>query len=171
MRRFQLSRGGRALLSLVASAALLGLTAGVALAVPPQTSGAHFMSASGSVDSSGALVVEFDEAGVGTSAIDYTLTADAEADYACINGGAKHPKAANKESFNDEVSGGGTFEPKHGRATGSVSAGPISAGSFECPSGQQLVLASVSYTNIVLTDTQNDDSVTIADQSRTFLDL
>ena len=123
------------------------------------------------MDSSGALVVEFDEAGVGTSAIDYTLTADAEADYACINGGAKHPKAANKESFNDEVSGGGTFEPKHGRATGSVSAGPISAGSFECPSGQQLVLASVSYTNIVLTDTQNDDSVTIADQSRTFLDL
>jgi hypothetical protein len=127
------------------------------------------MSASGSVDGAGALVVDFNEAGVGTSAIDYTLNADATAVYACINGGNNHPKAANKETFNDDVSGGGTFEPKHGRVQGSVSAGPISAGTFSCPSGQRLVLASVSYTNIVLTDTQNDVSVTIADTSRTFL--
>jgi len=171
MRHSDLSWRGRAVVSFVAAAALLGLSGATVLAGPPQTSGAHFMSASGSVNSSGALVVSFDEAGVGTSAITYTLTADAEAVYACINGGAKHPKAANKEAANGDVSGGGTFEPKHGRATGSVSAGPISAGSFECPSGQQLVLASVSYTNIVLTDTQNGVSVGIADASRTFLNL
>ena len=68
-----------------------------------------------------------------------------------------------------ENSAGGTdVEPKHGRATGSVSAGPISAGSFSCPSGQTLVLAAVSYTNIVLTDTQNNVSTTIPDTSRTF---
>jgi hypothetical protein len=135
------------------------------------TSGAHFMSASGSIDSSGALVVSFDEAGLGTSSINYTLTADATATYACINGGGNHPKAANKETFNGEVSGGGTFTPKHGRATGSISVGPISAGSFSCPSGQQLVLASVSYSNIVLTDTLDNVSTTIADTSRTFLNI
>jgi hypothetical protein len=126
------------------------------------------MSATGSVNASGALVVAFDEAGVGTSSITYSLNADATAVYACINGGNNHPKAANKETINGDVTGGATFEPKHGRVTGSVSAGPISAGSFSCPSGQRLVLASVSYTNIVLTDTQNNVSVAIADQSRTF---
>ena len=161
----------RILFALAAATALVALTVGSTLAAPPQTSGAHFMSASGSVDSTGALVVTFDEAGVGTSSIDYTLTADATATYACINGGGKHPKAANKETESGDVSGGGTFEPKHGRVTGSVSAGPISAGSFSCPSGQTLVLAAVSYTNIVLTDTQNNVSTTIADTSRTFFDV
>jgi hypothetical protein len=158
----------RILFALAAATALVALSVGSTLAAPPQTEGAHFMSASGSVDSTGALVVTFDEAGVGTSSIDYTLTADATATYACINGGGKHPKAANKETESGDVSGGGTFEPKHGRVTGSVSAGPISAGSFSCPSGQTLVLAAVSYTNIVLTDTQNNVSTTIADTSRTF---
>jgi hypothetical protein len=129
------------------------------------------MSATGSVNASGALVVAFDEAGVGTSSITYSLNADATAVYACINGGNNHPKAANKETINGDVTGGATFEPKHGRVTGSVSAGPISAGSFSCPSSQRLVLASVSYTNIVLTDTQNNVSVAIADQSRIFLAL
>jgi hypothetical protein len=158
----------RSLISFATSLVALALMASSVLAAPPQTSGAHFMSASGSVDANGALVVSFDEAGVGTSSIDYTLTADATATYACINGGGNHPKAANKETHAGDVSGGGTFEPKHGRVTGSVSAGPISAGSFSCPSGQRLVLAAVSYTNIVLTDTQNNVAVSIADTARTF---
>ena len=158
----------RILFAMAAATALVALTVGSTLAAPPSTSGAHFMSASGSVDSSGALVVTFDEAGVGTSNIHYTLTADATATYACINGGGNHPKAANKETKSGSVSGGTDVEPKHGRATGSVSAGPISAGSFSCPSGQTLVLAAVSYTNIVLTDTQNNVSTTIPDTSRTF---
>jgi hypothetical protein len=161
----------RTLFAIAAASALVALTAGSALAAPPQTSGAHFMSASGSVDSTGALVVSFDEAGVGTSSITYSLNADATATYACINGGGNHPKAANKETNAGDVSGGATFEPKHGRVTGSVSAGPISAGSFSCPSGQRLVLAAVSYTNIVLTDTQNNVSVSIADTSRIFFDV
>ena len=158
----------RILFAMMAAGAMVALTVGSALAGPPQTSGAHFMSASGSVNSSGALVASFDEAGVGTSSIHYTLTADATATYACINGGGNHPKAANKETHSGEVSGGADFQPKHGRATGSITAGPISAGTFSCPSGQQLVLAAVSYSNIVLTDTQNNVSVSIADTSRIF---
>ena len=160
----------RTLSILVAVVATFAI-AGTALAAPPQTSGAHFKSASASVDNSGALVVNFDEAGVGTSSITYTLTADATATYACINGGGKNPKAANKQTNPGGVSGNATFEPKHGRVMGSVSAGPISAGSFSCPNGQQLVLASVSYSNIVLTDTQNNVSISLDDVSRTFINV
>jgi hypothetical protein len=99
------------------------------------TSGAHFMSATGSVDSTGALVVSFDESGLGNENIDYTLTSDGTATYACINGAGSHPKAANKETFNGNVSGGGTFQVKNGRVRASLSAGPLDAGGFTCPGG------------------------------------
>lgn len=147
----------------VLSLMLVAVTAAVALAAAPK-----FHSATSSVNNSGALVVAFDERGLGNENIDYTLTADASATYACINGGGNHPKAANKETTNGEVSASGSFEPKNGRVVASLSAGPISAGSFSCPSGQRLVLASVSYTNIVLTDTTNGVSTSVPDASRIF---
>lgn len=151
------------------SVLLLGsLTASAAFAA---TSGAHFMSASRSVNDSGGLVVAWDEAGLGNENINYTLTADATAVYACINGGDNHPKAANKETINDDVSAGGSFQARNGRVRASLVAGPISAGDFSCPSGQALVLASVSYSNIVLTDITNNVSITLADIWRTFLNL
>jgi hypothetical protein len=159
----------RMFFSMVAATMLIALSAASAFAAPPQTSGAHFMSATGSVDATGALVVSFDEAGLGTSDIKYTLdVATATATYACINGGGNHPKAANKETESSHLAGNFTIQPRHGRVTASVSVGPISAGTFSCPSGQRLVLASVSYTNIVLTDTQNNVSIAVADTSRTF---
>lgn len=127
-----------------------------------------FHSATSSVNSAGALVVSWDERGLGNENIDYTLTADATAEYACINGGKKHPQAANKETSNAEVSANGSFEAKNGRVQASLAAGPPSAGSFSCPPGQRLVLASVSYTNIVLTDTTNGASTSVPDASRTF---
>jgi hypothetical protein len=68
-----------------------------------------------------ALVVSFDERGLGNLNIDYTVTADATATYACINGGGNHPQAANKETVNDDVSGSGSFEPKNGRVVASLS--------------------------------------------------
>ena len=140
----------------------MAFTAG-ALADAPK-----FHSATSSVNNAGALVVNWDEGGVGNENIDYTLTADATAEYACINGGNKHPQAANKETVNAEVSATGSFEPKNGRVQASLAAGPPSAGAFSCPPGQRLVLASVSYTNIVLTDTTNNVSTTVPDASRTF---
>jgi hypothetical protein len=133
------------------------------------TSGAHFHSATGSVNNSGALVVSWDEAGVGQEQVDYVLTADASATYACINGGGNHPKASNKATFAGPITSPSVgFLPQNGRVRGSIAIGPLSSGSFSCPSGQRLVLASVSYTNIVLTDTTNSVSVSIADTSRTF---
>ena len=146
----------------VALVTSMAFTAG-ALAQAPK-----FHSATSSVNNDGALVVSWDERGLGNENIDYTLTADATAVYACINRGGKNPEAANKETINDDVSAGGSFEARNGRVQASLAAGPISAGDFSCPGGQRLVLASVSYTNIVLTDTTNNTSTTVPDASRTF---
>lgn len=147
-----------------AVAALLAFSAS-ALAAP------HFQSASSSVNNAGALVVSFDERGLGNGDIDYTLTADADATYACINHGGKNPSAANKRAFEGQVTGGGSFEAKNGRVRASITVGPLQAPEFTCPNGQQRVLAAVTYTNIVLTDTTNGVSTNVPDASRTFFDV
>lgn len=155
-------------LSFLAAIALVALSSSTALG----TKGAHFFSATGSISDSGALVVAFDEAGVGQQQVDYTLSADASATYACINGGNNHPKASNKETFNGPISSPTvSFQPENGRVQGTISVGPLSAGTFSCPSGQRLVLASVAYSNITLTDETNDVTASIASVSRTFISV
>jgi hypothetical protein len=142
--------------------------AALVMASPASAVAAKFHSVSASISNSGALVVSFDERGLGNGNIDYTLDADATAVYACINGGGNHPQAANKETVNGDVTAAGSFESRNGRVQASLSAGPISAGSFTCPGGQRLVLAAVSYSNIVLTDTTNGTSVSVSGLSRVF---
>jgi len=148
--------------------ATIALVVGLVMASPASAVAAKFHSVDSSVSGSGALVVSFDERGLGNGNIDYVLMADASAVYACINGGGNHPQAANKETVNDDVSAAGSFESKNGRVQASLSAGPISAGDFSCPGGQRLVLASVSYSDITLTDTTNGTSVSVPDTSRVF---
>ncbi len=148
--------------------ALMGLSTQSALAA---TSGAHFFSATGSIDGSGALVVSWDETGLGNGDITYTLTADATATYACINNGGHHPKASNKETVAASVSNGGSFKSKNGRVQGTLTAGPLQDPSFTCPSGQTRILANVTYSNIVLTDTTNNVNIGIADVCRSFSSL
>jgi hypothetical protein len=140
-------------------AVLMGFT----VASWAQSSGAHFQKNSvvASVDSNtGALTVSFVEAGLGNLDVNYSLTANGTAVYACLNGGGNHPKAANKETVNAELSGGATFAPQNGKVIGAITLSAPSAGAFSCPSGQTLVLASVSYTDVVLTDTSNNVSTT-----------
>lgn len=149
----------------------VAIAAAVAMASPASAVAAKFHSASGSVNNSGALVVSFDERGLGNENIDYTLSADATAFYACINGGGKHPQAANKEAFEGSVSAGASFEPKNGRVIASITVGPLQAPQFQCPNGQKRVLAAVSYTNIWLSDDTNGTSVSIADTSRVFFNV
>ncbi len=156
------------LVAIIALTAALAVGTGTALA----TSGAHFFhkASTSSVNGSGALVVSWDEAGVGQEQVNYILSADASATYACINNGGHHPQATNKETFNGPLSSPETgFLPENGRVKGTLSVGPLSAGSFSCPSGQTLVLACVAYTNITLTDTTNSVTETFADTSRVFL--
>ena len=148
--------------------ATIALVVGLVMASPASAVAAKFHSVDSSVSGSGALVVSFDERGLGNGNMDHVLMADASAVYACINGGGNHPQAANKETVNDDVSAAGSFESKNGRVQASLSAGPISAGDFSCPGGQRLVLASVSYSDITLTDTTNGTSVSVPDTSRVF---
>jgi hypothetical protein len=154
----------RLFFALLAATAVAGGGATAALADSP-----HFISASDSVNGAGALVASFKEAGLGNTAVteQVTLTADGTAVYACINGGGNHPQAANKETVSGPVRASGFFPVRNGQTTGSLTAGPPSAGSFSCPSGQQLVLASVAYSQVQVVGLQGD-SASLPDASRTF---
>ena len=163
-----MQRLSRTLLFVTVGAALSLMLVGAASA----TSGAHFFHkfSESSVADSGALVVSWNEAGVGQEQVNYILSANASATYACINGGGNHPQASNKETFNGPLSSPETgFLPENGRVTGTLSVGPLSSGSFSCPNGQDLRLACVSYAGITLTDTTNNVTETFADTARTFI--
>jgi hypothetical protein len=148
--------------------AVLSLLALALAAVPALAAAPNFKSATSSVANNGALVVSFDERGLGNENIDYTLTGDGTATFACINRGGKNPEAANKQTIAFPVVEKASFEVKNGRVVESITSDAPSAGSFSCPGGQRLVLADVSYTNLELTDTTNNVSTSVADASRTF---
>ena len=73
----------RAAIAAVISIAILATGASAVVA----GGSAKFHSVGSSVNNEGALVVSWDQRGLGNDNIDYTLTADATALYACINGG------------------------------------------------------------------------------------
>src|SRR5205085_663263 len=117
-------------LSMAGVAVALVVTASTALAGGGSP---HFVSASGSINSAGSLVASFKEAGLdgagGTT--DITLTvASAQATYACINRGEKHPKAANKETVSGSLETTGSFPVRNGQTTGWLTVGPPGPGSF-----------------------------------------
>jgi hypothetical protein len=134
---------------LLATLLTLALSVSVAFADSP-----HFVSASAKL-SGVTLVVSWKEAGLGTNQlIDYTASADATAVYVCVNNGGANPSAKNKTTVSGPVSANGTFSSgKNGNVTASLTLNPPSAGGFSCPSGQDLEIASVSYTNVAITDT------------------
>lgn len=135
------------------------LVAQQALAVNP-----HFISASGTLNANGSMTVNFKEAGLGTNQnINYLLTADATATYVCVNKGGANPSAQNKTTVAGPVSATGTFNSgKNGNVTASLTVNPPPS-DISCPKGQSLQLASVSYTNITLTDTTNGVMILVPD--------
>jgi hypothetical protein len=126
----------------------------------------HFIRASGSVNNDGSLTVNFKEAGLGTNQnIDYTLTANGTAIYVCVNRGGANPSASNKTAVAGPVTASGTFNSgKNGQVTASLTAQPPFR-DIGCPPGQRQELASVTYTDILLTDTTNGVSIAVDDQS------
>jgi hypothetical protein len=158
----------RGIVFLLALVTTLCLAATAAQAAIP-----HFIFANASVDNDGDLIVSWKEAGLGDNQlIDYEARADASGFYACINGGGKHPQAANKEAFEGPVIGTGTFaSSKNGQITASLEVDPPPS-PLACPNGQRLVLACVTYANISLTDTTNGVSADVQGSvSRTFFPL
>jgi hypothetical protein len=146
---------------LAAGVATLALAVPVALADSP-----HFIRASGALNNDGSLTVSFKEAGLGTNQnIDYALTADATATYVCVNRGGANPSAQNKTTVSGPVTATGTFNSgKNGQVTAALTVSPPPS-DISCPPGQSLELASVSYTNVVLTDTTNNVSIALGDFS------
>jgi hypothetical protein len=136
---------------------------GIALAASP-----HFLNAADAINfDNGNLTCSWKEAGLGNNQlITYVCSASATATFVCVNRGSRNPSAANKTNVSGDVSAEGTFNSgKNGSITASLIVSPPGAGSFDCPSGQSLELAQVSYTNVILTDTTNGVAVSLADQS------
>ena len=129
----------------------LAITASTALADSP-----HFIKASASLIGVN-LNVSFKEAGLGDNQlITYTASADATATYVCVNGGGSNPSAANKTTVTAPVSKTGQFSSgKNGSISASLTINPPGPGNFTCPPGQSMQLASVSYSNVAITDTTN----------------
>ena len=138
---------------------MLALMAGAASAQNP-----HFIKTDASfTGTSPNLAVSFKESGLGDNLlVNISVSAQASAVYACINGGGNHPQAANKATVSGAVQASGTFSVKNGTTSGTLTLTPPGPGSFSCPNGQKLVLASVTYSDVLLTDTTNGVNESIA---------
>jgi hypothetical protein len=152
----------RMLFVLAAMLATAAIAVPAALGVSP-----HFINATGTLNADGSATVNFKEAGLGTNQnINYTLSADATEVVVCVNKGGGNPSASNKTTISGPVSSSGTFNSgKNGNVTASLTVGPLPSPSDFCPPGQKEEVASVAYTNILLTDTTNGISIGVPDIS------
>lgn len=152
----------RALLSGAAAPALL-----VAAALPAQAANGHphfIKSATQASMDGSALTVTFKEAGLASGSVEtVTTSATTTTVYECVNGGGKNPAASNKKSFTTTEQTSRTFTAdRNGNIVGSETLTPPSASSvgFSCPPGQTTTFVSVSYTDLVITDTTSGASTT-----------
>ena len=144
----------RVTMRIICLLAVAGFTATTAWA---QSSGAHFQrnSVSAAIQSNGNLVVSWVESGLGNFNIDYSVTANVEANYFCVTNSGSIPNAANKHTVDSAVSAQGSFQPKNGKVTASLTllAPPAPASDPPtCGNGQTLSLQSITWTDVVLTD-------------------
>ena len=122
----------------------------------------HFLKCGASgVNADGTLNASFKIAGLGSNqSIDVTASAHADATYACRNNGQQCPNAANKVDVHGDVSASGTFTSgKNGSIRASLTVDPPPT-TLACPGGQQLILVSVSYTNVRVSSPGASDCVT-----------
>jgi hypothetical protein len=132
----------------------------------------HFIYANSTLNPNASLTVDWKEAGLGNNQnIDYVLKVDAVATYACLNQGGNFPKDPKKVDQKATLQADGTFSSgRNGQITASLTVGPPPPPSPSyCKGTQTEVLLSVSYTNIVLTDTTNNVSTTAPDRSAVYM--
>jgi hypothetical protein len=128
---------------------LLSLLTSVAFAGNP-----HFVQASASGPAAdGTLLVNFKIAGLGsTVTTTVTASADATAVYACRNNGGNFPADPKKQEATGPVSSSGQFTSgRNGQITASLTLYPPDS-TLSCPNGQHQVLASVSYSNVAVSE-------------------
>jgi hypothetical protein len=124
------------------------------------------------LNTDGSLTVAFFESGLGNNQlIDYTLTTDGLAVYACLNNGGNFPKDPKKFNQQGTLVTTGTFDSgKNGNVQESLTVGPPAPPTPDaCKGNQELELLSVSYTNIRLTDTTNNVFTTAPNRNATYL--
>src|SRR5215218_1912393 len=152
----------------VLSMLIVALAAVPALAVNP-----HFISQSATGPAAnGNLTVNFKIAGLGDNqTITVTTTADATAVYACQNNGGNFPSDPKKTTVSGPVSASGEFSSgKNGSITGSLTLMPPPS-TLDCPGGQHEVLASVSYTNVAVSEPNAGTEPIPGTFSRVFFDV
>jgi type II secretory pathway pseudopilin PulG len=146
--------------------AVLSLMALALAAVPAFAGSPHFIKNATSASLSGAnLVVNFKEAGLESGSVETITTgATATTTYECVNNGGRNPSASNKTTTVTDVSTSGTFTAdKNGNLVGTQTLSPPTAASlgFSCPPGQTTTFVSVTYTNVVLTDTTSGATISL----------
>ena len=116
----------------------------------------HFINSKTSltIQSDGDLQVNWKEAGLGDTATTYTFDATANVTCTCVTRSGRCPSAANKKSATVNVSTQGTFSPKNGSVSASLTLSPTCPTSLQptCGGGQHFALSGVSYTDISLSD-------------------
>jgi hypothetical protein len=158
----------RLLIAAMVAAVALMLAASPAFAAAP-----HFVRASASgPNADGTLTVDFKIAGLGdTVTTTVTASADATALYACKNRGGNFPEDPKKEEVSGPVSASGEFTSgKNGQITGSLTLSPP-ASTLDCPSGQRVVLANVTYTNVAVSEPNAGTEGIPGTFSRIFFDV
>ena len=130
-------------------------------------------SSGNAVSSTGSLTVNFRETGLGNTPnpVNYSLTADADALYACQNGGGNFPSDPKKQSVSSDVSSHIAANAKNGAVTDTITIN-APASTLNCPGGQHPVLASITYTNVRITDTDHNVFLQFSGNfSRTFFTI
>jgi hypothetical protein len=120
--------------------------------------GAHFLFASSTLNASGALVINFKEAGLGNinESVPISVTGDATATYQWFNNGGNKPQGQ-PFSVHETINVTQTFPVRNGQVTGTItiSPPPPPADFLTHPHAANWVAKfTVSYTNIALTSFQ-----------------
>jgi hypothetical protein len=145
----------------------------VLIAAPAVAANPHFIRATAAgPDDTGALTVSFKIAGLGdTVTTTVTASAYATAVYACMNNGGNFPSDPKKQEVSGPVSASGEFTSgKNGQITGSLTLTPP-ATTLDCPPGQKVVLAAVSYTNVQVSEPSAGSESIPGTFSRIFYDI
>lgn len=133
----------------ISAGVILAALSAVSLAASP-----HFIKGpTASLDSSGNYVVSFKEAGLGSTPITYSLTAqNAVFTFQCFNPANNAPQGdPNGVSFSN-LATFQTITPRNGQITGSVSLAP-EQGTASCQGrAMKLCLTAVSYSGVVFTE-------------------
>jgi hypothetical protein len=75
---------------------------------------------------------------------------------AALTKAGNKPQGVPKTFGPSGVSGSNAFPVRNGQTSGTLVAGPLSAGDFTCPPGQLRFLDAVSYSNTFVTDQFGD---------------